>query len=304
MTDPAKTTGKRAESVETIDAIETHVERRMRPNARFSLLERIVVSRGDKSDWELLKDLHYKHESEPFGPHFWKAALDGETIGCIAVTPVKLLLKERHLAFPKLKPGNDTKLTNSYRANFLNANFRLISRFVLDTMYRGVGAGYRMMNLVARLEGVKYMEIQSSMSKFNHFGPHAGFKFVKPSNSNKFDVGVRFFRETFEAAPHDTDAILAEIENKSPSERAHLLEDTRQFYYRHSALEKTGANRDNGTARVDAMEPKELIKQLQQMTLASPMYGVYLNPDCGRNLPDVLPLTAFDRQAPNQPLVL
>ena len=39
-------------------------------------------------------------------------------------------------------------------------------------------AGYRMMNLASRMEGSPFTEIQSSMSKFNHFGQKAGFRFV------------------------------------------------------------------------------------------------------------------------------
>jgi hypothetical protein len=44
-----------------------------------------------------------------------------------------------------------------------------------------------------------------------------------------------------------------------------------------------------------------IIKSLQQVTLASPMYGVWKNPDKGRAIPDRLPLSAFDAQGPNEP---
>ena len=136
----------------------------------------------------------------------------------------KGLLKERHLAFPKLKPGaGDTKLTNTYRYKFINANFRVVSRFVVDTIYRGIGAGYRMMNLVSRMEGNTFMEIQSSMSKFNLFGQKAGFRFVKPSNSNKYEQGLKFFRTNFASSPQDFEAIVNELEGKSPAERERLL---------------------------------------------------------------------------------
>lgn len=284
-------------------AIETSIERAIAPHARFSLLERMTVERGNKSDWELLHDLHYKSENLPIGPRFWKLTLEGETIGVLVTGNPKGLLKERHLVFPKLKPGaNETKLTNTQRYKYINQNFRVIARFVVDTMYRGIGCGYRMMNLVSRLEGNTFMEIQSSMSKFNYFGQKAGFRFCRPLNSTKYEEGIKFFRSHFEASPQDFESIVAEIESLPTMARDALIEECRVFYYRHSALEKTGNNRDRGKDRVAAMDTRLLIKSIQQMTLASPMYGIWRNPEPGREMPASLPLTAFDRQKPNEPL--
>src|SRR5690606_18742294 len=111
--------------------------------------------------WDLLHDLHYKAEKLPVGPRFWRLDLHGETIGVLVTGSPKGMLRERHIVFPNLKPGaGETKLTNTNRYLYINANFRVISRFVIDTMYRGIGAGYRMMNLVSRMEGNTFMEIQ------------------------------------------------------------------------------------------------------------------------------------------------
>jgi ABC-type ATPase with predicted acetyltransferase domain len=286
-------------------ATQTLIERADAPRARFSLIDDMLVTRGDKSDWDLLKHLHYKESSLPMGPRFWKLTLAGETIGVLVTANPKGLLKERHLVFPHVKPGSgDTKITNTQRYNWINANIRVISRFVVDTMYRGIGCGYRMMNLVSRMEGNPIMEIQSSMSKFNLFGQKAGFRFVKPMNANKFDAGLKFFRSHFASSPQDFEAMLAELEAKPEAERDALLRSCREFYYRHSALEKTGNNRDRGQARVDAMPARQIIKSMQQIVLSSPMYGVWKMPaaDKGRALPAVLPLSAFDRQGPNEPL--
>ena len=171
-------------------------------------------------------------------------------------------------------------------------------------MYRGVGVAYRFQNIASRMEGKKYMEIQSSMSKYNLFGQRAGFQFVKPANSNKHDVGVKFFKRTFLANPADHEAILAELDGLPAKLRERIIQDTREFYFRHSALEKTGSNRHLGTSRVDTLPVPELIKNLQQMVLASPLYGVFTNPDWGRELPTRIPLLAFDNQAPSAPLQL
>ena len=296
------TTETLAERDFSFPAIITHVTRENAPRARFSLLERMIVERGDASDWNLLHDLHYKAENLPIGPRFWKLTLDGETIGVIVTGNPKGLLKERHKAFPNIKPGSgDNKHTNTQRYIWINQNIRVISRFVVDTMYRGIGAGYRTMNLVSRMENNTFMEIQSSMSKFNVFGQKAGFRFVRPENSNKFDAGLKFFRGHFEASPQDYEAIIAELEAHSPASREKLLQACKDFYYRHSALEKTGNNRDRGQDRVNAMDARVIIKSLQQITLASPMYGVWKCPDKARPVPQVLPLEAFDWQAPNAP---
>jgi ABC-type ATPase with predicted acetyltransferase domain len=261
----------------------------------------MFVERGTKADWDLLHDLHYKAEKLPLGPRFWRLDLRGETIGVIVTGSPKGMLRERHIVFPKLKPGGgETKLTNTNRYNYINANFRVISRFVIDTMYRGIGAGYRMMNLVSRMEGNTFMEIQSSMSKFNVFGQKAGFQFVKPMNANKFEAGMKFFRSHFEATPQDFEAIVSEIE-KSPNPEK-LIAACREFYQRNSALENTGAARDRADARVAAMTPRELIKGIQQISLASPMYGIWKCPDVKGSVPDRMPLTAFDAQKPTEKL--
>ncbi|MBY3231863.1 hypothetical protein [Rhizobium laguerreae] len=261
------------------------------------------MERGTKADWELLHDLHYKAEGLPIGPQFWKLTLAGQTIGVLVVGMPKGMLKERHLVFKKLAPGSgETTLTNTNRYLYINANFRVVSRFVIDTMFRGIGAGYRMMNLVARMDGHKFMEIQSSMSKFNAFGQKAGFRFVKPMNANKFDAGMKFFRGNFESTPQDFEAVVNELENSRRFEQ--LFAACKEFYQKNSATENTGAARDGADARVAAMSPRDVIKGIQQMSLASPMYGVFQNPDLGRTMPERLPLTAFDRQQPTARLVL
>jgi hypothetical protein len=280
---------------------ETLIERTDAPAPRYSLTEHMLVERGARSDWDLLHDLHYKAENLPIGPKFWKLTLEGETIGVLVTSNPKGLLKERHIAMPSIKPGGkDTKLTNTNRYNYINRHFRVVSRFVVDTMYRGVGAGYRMMNLVSRMEGNTFMEIQSSMSKFNLFGQKAGFKFVRPLNANKYDAGLKFFRGHFASSPQDFEAILTEMASKPPAEAEALLQACKDFYYRHSALEKTGSNRDKGQSRVDAMDARHIIKSLQQITLSSPLYGLWKNPDKKGDVPDCLPLSAFEWQGPNE----
>jgi len=278
------------------------ITRENAPVPRFPLLERMVVERGTKADWDLLHDLHYKAESLPIGPRFWKLTLDGQTIGVIVTSNPKGLLKERHLIFPRLKiTGEDTQICNTQRYKFVNSNFRVVARFVIDTMYRGIGAGYRMQNIVSRMEGNTYMEIQSSMSKFNLFGQKAGFRFAKLMNSTKFESGIKFLRSNFQANPQDFEAIVTEVENKTPEEQAIILQHCKEFYAKNSVLEKTGRNREKGPGRIAAMNLRQTIKAVQQLILASPMYGIWKNPDPKRPIPHKLPLVAFDWQGPEEP---
>jgi ABC-type ATPase with predicted acetyltransferase domain len=299
----AGSTGTLAERACEPAAYIAAIERFPSPCATFPLIHEMIVELGSRADWELLHELHYKTENLPLGPKIWRLRLGGETIGVCLTSCPKGLLKERHVAFPAIKPrGGDSKVINTQRYNFINANFRVISRCVVDTMYRGIGAGTALANLATRLEGKRYMEIQSSMSKFNYFAQKAGFKFVAPMNAAKYEKGVAFFRQQFEATPQDFEAILSEIEAMSPERRERAIADCKEFYYNNSALEKTGANRDNGSSKVEAMDIRLVIKNLQQITLASPMYGILVNPDFGRKLPESLPLSAFWTQKPNQPL--
>ena len=281
---------------------DTTFERTERASARFSLLDDMFVERGTRADWELLHDLHYKAENLPMGPRFWRLVLAGETIGVLVTGTPKGLLRERHLVFANLKPnGSDTKFSNTARYKFINQNFRVVSRFVIDTMFRGIGCGYRMMNLVSRMEGNTFMEIQSSMSKFNLFGQKAGFKFVQPLNANKYAAGMKFFRSHFKSSPQDFEAMVNELQAHEPGAREALLQQCRDFYYANSALEKTGNNRDKGKERVQTMNVRATVKAIQQVCLASPMYGIWRNPDVKPNpVPQKLPLNAYAWQKPNE----
>jgi ABC-type ATPase with predicted acetyltransferase domain len=173
-------------------------------------------------------------------------------------------------------------------------------------MYRGAGLAQRFTNIASRMEGKRFIEIQSSMSKYNLFAHKAGFQFVKPMRSNKYDVGIKFFRSTFDSDPADLEAILEEWSSKPETEREAIQAATKDFYYKHSALEKTGKSLGGvGEARVAKMSMRDCVHSLQQMVLASPLYGIYTNPDVGRtDLPAQIPLTWFDNQPVTKPLVL
>jgi ABC-type ATPase with predicted acetyltransferase domain len=266
----------------------------------------MIVERGDADDWWLLHDLHYKAEKLPIGPHFWRLRLGKRTIGVLVTAVPKGMVRERHIAFPNIRPGaNETRLTNTNRYHFINRNFRVVSRFVIDTQFRGIGAGYRMMNLVSRMSGERFMEIQSSMSKFNSFGQKAGFRFLPPMNANNYDRVMKFLRTHFSAPPADYEAIMQEIASKTPEQQQKIDQILREWYFRNSALENTTRGGQQAERRSETMTLRTLVRGIQQIGLASPLYGVWKNPDHGRtDIPATLPLIAFDRQKPTERLIL
>jgi uncharacterized protein len=286
--------------------VETLVRREELPQQRFSLLDEMVVERGDSDDWWLLHDLHYKAEKLPIGPHFWRLRVGEETIGVLVTAVPKGMVRERHIVFPNIRPGaNETKLTNTNRYHYINRNFRVVSRFVIDTRFRGIGAGYRMMNLVSRMSGQRFMEIQSSMSKFNSFGQKAGFRFLPPMNANNYDKVMKFLRNNFASSPQDYEAIMQEIARKTPEQQVEVDRVLRDWYFRNSALENTTRGGQQAERRSETMTLRTLVRGIQQIGLASPLYGVWKNPDHGRpDIPQMLPLTAFDRQGPTEKLIL
>ena len=290
------------------------IERREVPKHHtLSLMSEIYVERGDKSDWDLLHELHYKAESLGIGPRIFKCVLHGRTIGVGVMTVPKMLLAGRNQLFPHLCPntgGKDTRLTNRQRALWLNKHVCVNSRLVLDTMYRGAGIAYRMQNIMMRMTGCRLIEFQSSMSKFNPFAEKAGIRFTTLRRSGNYEKGLAWFRRWFESIPTDFVGVMAELESMPTAAREKCVSEMRKFYYDFSSMEKSGDNRMNGTRRVDALPVDKLLKNLQQLVFASPLYGVYQNPDydivrdCPLELPARVPILAFDNQATDAPLNL
>ncbi|QNK01677.1 hypothetical protein [Dyella telluris] len=271
----------------------------------FPMLHEMVIEPGTAEDWAQLHEFHYKSEGHVMGARYYRVSIGSRLVGVCVMCYPRGLLRDRHKAFPNIKPdGQDTKLTNTYRYKWLNRTFGLNARTVNDTMFRGVGVGYRMLNLAARIDGRRVCEIQSSMSKFNQFAHRAGFQFVEPEPPKLKDPASRLYARWFDSNPVDQVALLEELEKMPEAYRERALSDLRTFYFKHSSLEKTGKNRENGTTRVDAMPARELLKNLNQLAFSQPMYGFYLNPDHGREIPTRLPLAAFDWQRPDEPLKL
>lgn len=124
----------------------------------LDFLERMTVTKGTVEDWHALKSLHYKTDGKPFAPTYYRCELDDRLVGVVVMAYPKLLLAPRHRMFPKLKPTTNTTVANQYWGRYVNNNFAVISRSVVDTQYRGVGVSYRMINLVSRMHVRLYID--------------------------------------------------------------------------------------------------------------------------------------------------
>lgn len=275
----------------------------------FNLLSEMYIERGDKDDWDILSSLHYKAHQLPPGSQIYRCRLRGQTIGVCTLGYPRLTLKARRHVMPNLKTGGRnggfTRMVNSERAKWLNANMRMNGRVVVDTMFRGAGIAYRMQNLAFRMEGVKYIEFQSSMSKYNKFAEKSGLQMIKPMRGNVYEIGLEFFRNHLECHPADFEAVTREIEAMPKSLKARTDAAIRKFYGIHSSVENAGVGGNIKAAKKIALMPlNDVIKNLQQLVFASPLYGIYENPDCGRELPAQIPLLAFDKQNTNESLLI
>ena len=275
----------------------------------FNLLSDMIIERGDSEDWDKLSALHYKTHKIPAGSRIYRCRLGDETIGVCSLGYPRLTLRSRRFVMPNLKTGGRlngfTKVVNSSRAKWLNANMRVNGRVVVDTMFRGAGIAYRMQNLTFRMEGIRYVEFQSSMSKYNKFAEKAGIVMAKPQRGNIYELGMEFFRTHFESHPADYEAVTNEVERLPKFLKVRVDTAIRKFYCTHSSIENAGVGGNIKAAKkIAAMPLNEIIKNLQQLVFASPLYGIYENPDCGRELPDRIPLLAFDNQRTDEPLNL
>jgi uncharacterized protein len=281
-------------------------------NHQLSLLKDIMIEPGTKEDWLLLQELHYKAGTEGIGPRRWKITLYGKTIGVGVMTVPKMLLSGRNELFKRLRPnvdGKDNRMINKYRAEWINAHMCTNSRLVIDTMYRGAGIAYRAQNLMMRMTEDLYIEFQSSMSKFNPFAEKAGIKFAPPKRASNYQRGLEFFRRWFDSIPTDCVGIMQEIDAMPPKVQEKCIAEMRKFYYTFSSMEKSGNNRKNGTSRVDGLTVDKLLKNTQQLVFASPLYGVYENPDAflilkesSHKIPHRVSIMAFDCQKTDEPL--
>jgi uncharacterized protein len=291
------------------------ITRKEVPHTReLSLLQYIFVEWGTKEDWDALKELHYKGHTLAAGSRFMKCVLrepnePPRLIGVMVFANPQPLSKGRNTVFPKMRPnaidGLDNRLVNQMRLAWLNKNVTWNNRTVLDTMYRSAGIAYRFKNIAYRMYCQKYnrkfVESVSSMGRFNPFSLKTGMRFVKPAPAPAFEAGLKFFAQHFKSDPNDILSIKEELEAMPEGERQFYDKKLREFYYRWSPMEKSGDKRDLGMTRINTLTIDYVLKAIQQLVFSATVYWVWSAVDT-QELPDQMPICAFDEQGPNEPL--
>lgn len=270
----------------------------------LSLLDEMIVEPATIEDWDKLHHLHYKAESMPPRHSMYRCMLRDELIGVIVFSTPQMLLKERHVLFPRLKPtGTESKSGNQVRARYLNDNFLRAARIVTSPIYRGAGVSYRMINLACRMTGRKYIEITSAMMRFNPFAAKSGFTYAPISRSFAYEAGIEFLSQRFSCNIYDWVAIYEEWQSRSEPVRKMLRQELELFYWKYTTKDKTGVNLGKGIETlVDKYSDKALLKNVNQLIHSQLVYGLYVNPDHGISLPKQLNLLDFDKQGLNEPL--
>lgn len=298
-----------------LETSEVRVTRQARPKKHeLSLLKYIFVEWGSKEDWTALSELHYKGHTLAAGSRFMKCVLrePGEPsrlIGVMVFANPQPLSKGRNEVFPRMKPntnGRDNRLVNQTRMAWINKFMTWNNRTVLDTMYRSAGIAYRFKNLAYRMYCDKYkrkfVESVSSMGRFNPFSIKTGMKFVKPKVAAALEPGLKFFAGHFSSDPSDIQAVLEEFRAIPADERVFFDRRLREFYYRWSSMEKSGDKRDLGMTRIDGLSIEHVLKEVMQLVFSATVYWIWTAIDKGP-LPESMPVTAFDLQGPNEPLM-
>lgn len=275
---------------------------------QLSMLKDMYVEAGTKEDWAKLHHLHYKSvERSDGGSAYYRCVHEDNLVGVVVLKTPDILSRERHILFPKLKPtGKETTAGNKARMDLhINKHFMRINRTVTSTMYRGCGAGYRMINLACRMHNMKFIEIVSAMSRYNQFVEKAGFVTVPEQEPAYYAETKAFLEERFFNNVEDMTGLLEEYEQMHPKLQRRVLYDCQDFYYKISAREKTGSNKGKTVEDTVRHLPfKRIISQIMQIAFTRKKYGVYKNPDLGRALPSRIPLTAFDEQKTTEPLIM
>lgn len=296
---------------------DTRIERKENAgNHDLSLLKDIYVEHGTKEDWLPFAALHYKGQNLAAGPRFMRCVhIEGDrrtVIGVMVFANPMPLNRGRGDVFPHLRQNQggskDTTLINKRRMQWINANMTWCNRIVLDTMYRSAGIAYRFNNIGYRMyctkHNLRFVELISSMGRFNPFNMKSGMRFIKPRPNAALEAGIKLFKTYFRSHPCDHVELMKEINTMSTEQAAVIEKVLRQFYFAHSAVEKSGSKMHNGMTRINRIPLDKIVKEIIQLVFGSTIYCIYKNPDYGRVLPERIPITAFDNQGTNEPLDL
>lgn len=130
-----------------------------------SLLKKIRIEKGNKQDYEELKQFHYISSDVRFVRAIYRAVLSDEIIGVIIYGTAYLSLRARSIALPHLKiqKGEDRR----EHAKRINKSIVRIWRVVIDPKYRGTGIAQRLIRESMPKAKVPYVEVMAVMARYS-----------------------------------------------------------------------------------------------------------------------------------------
>lgn len=137
-------------------------------------LKDITIEVGNITDYKRLGKYHYKNTEARFTKYIFKMMYKDMLVGVSVFSMPKQQLVGRNVYFNK-------KYTNEKGVPLLsevNKDFLSGSRFIIHPMFRGVGLGTELVKRTSCLVDVPYVEIVSTMSKYNKFLEKAGAVYV------------------------------------------------------------------------------------------------------------------------------
>lgn len=137
-------------------------------------LKDITVELGNIEDYKKLGKYHYKNKNARFTKYIYKMLYKEMLIGVAVFSMPKQQLVGRNVYFNK-------KYVNEKGVPLLkdvNRDFLTASRLIVHPMFRGIGLGSELVKRTFPLIDVPYIEIVSTMSKYNKFLEVAGATYV------------------------------------------------------------------------------------------------------------------------------
>lgn len=137
-------------------------------------LDQIRIEEGTIEDYKKLGKYHYKNTEARFTKKIFKMMFKDILIGVAVYSMPRQQLVGRNVYFNK-KYINERGIPN---LKAVNKDFLMGSRYIIHPMFRGVGLGSELVKKTAPLVDIPYIEIVSTMSKYNKFLEQAGAIYV------------------------------------------------------------------------------------------------------------------------------
>lgn len=191
-----------------------------------------VLEKGTLDDFRSLERFHYRIDSPGVVFRIYRLRWNGDwrladPAGVIVYTMPALSVGIRTRIFRDVLDG----LGNSEKLDYLNTNFRTISRVIVDPRFRGLGLAVKMVKESIERVNAKVIESMAVMGRVNNFFEKAGMTSVYPPD----DVRVLQMQEAFSMVGiYDKDLVDAKkvnekIEKLIPAEKKFIEDQIRGF---------------------------------------------------------------------------